>query len=472
MEMEDWCPVLFKLLTVDLFNSAVFRKGDNLEHYTCTSIPMLVAILVFLEKQRVLSFRHNAEKLKDLFHSRGALKESRKHRTNKSETSSWPDPTKETCPCWEDSLGFTVCICEFNPQAKKPAKSELHEVICMLLYGNTNVSPNPNPGQKLADFRKRVSQAVQRLDMKTLENLVENGKFPVKKGNVDQESDEARERPLNPFLSQSELKSILDCEDEEAKSELMKQLRDDHIAKAWNISVHMEVVEAEDAEEDEEEEVQEEAKSKKASLPLGRLKYLMRPKKPKPKKKGERTEEEPLKAQVVLPKCIAEASEWIASKMMDTVASQGVAYTDTPSEIWNSLGGMKKFKRTATKEDDAIATSNDSADDDRPLAQAISPSKRVTGPIPRKKRVTKRKQKKAAVGESSDEEEEAEEPKAKKKQKGKSSPKATKKSTRKKSLTKVTASPRKKKGGRALRSSPEKNTEEDVDGVMELFDQK
>ena len=288
--MEAWSKRLFELLTVNFFEVEEFRKTSNVMQnscYTCSNIPVLVAILVILEDKGVISCGDSLlANVKKHFNAKGM------HKRTKTwiDKSSWPEADVEKKHSWAGTIQ-TDFIVMGAPQPNN--KMQLHEMINLLVHGNDkNINGELLP--KAQFLRPLVCEALKDLKIGRLRRMIMEG--PVKDvpaaGLVDRLADDERTvKMTNPFTSKKELETIMvknvdDELDHEAMVERMQHLRRDFLAKALNLSLHLKILDSgSDLQDDHEPN---EASKDKKKQDFGRLKFLMRPKPPKKPKKDKK----------------------------------------------------------------------------------------------------------------------------------------------------------------------------------------
>jgi hypothetical protein len=174
IEMGTWSPKLFVLLTQTFYQIDYFKKVSSSTTYTCTNIPVLVAILVYLEWKEVLSFEQSMKRFSQCFIKRGALKCTRKWRMD----GAWPQKIQNNT--WVSLMPFTVAT-----RDEDQISMQLHEAIILLLYGTEDQDMSTNITDQQFDlpgFRTKVNAAIQDLTYATIVSLVRDGKGKLKPG--------------------------------------------------------------------------------------------------------------------------------------------------------------------------------------------------------------------------------------------------------------------------------------------------
>jgi hypothetical protein len=291
-EMQTWSPKLYSLLVDDFYKSDVFKRPLGSTHsFTCTNIPVLVAILVYLDHKLVISFHENAHKLVARHYSKGAFLWTRNQRKKKE----WPIPHGDGI-CWTFFMKLKIDTFddeeEDDDEATIRERGQLHSVLNLLLYGHWDLKKlgKPvSPGTVL--FREKVDNMIQDLTFSMIEDLVSKSNVldsVLWKSNVTVPTDgpdNDNELPPDPFITKDEAKSIFQAESKEKRRQIMEEIRKNYIAKAMNISLHLmldekhhipddnEAVDADDTDDNDER--------KMPAKDLGHLSHLMKPKKPK-----------------------------------------------------------------------------------------------------------------------------------------------------------------------------------------------
>jgi hypothetical protein len=163
-EMQTWSPKLYSLLVDDFYKSDVFKRPLGSTHsFTCTNIPVLVAILVYLDHKLVISFHENAHKLVARHYSKGAFLWTRNQRKKKE----WPIPHGDGI-CWTFFMKLKIDTFddeeEDDDEATIRERGQLHSVLNLLLYGHWDLKKlgKPvSPGTVL--FREKVDNMIQDL---------------------------------------------------------------------------------------------------------------------------------------------------------------------------------------------------------------------------------------------------------------------------------------------------------------------
>lgn len=351
-DMATWSPHLFKLLTESFFEEEVFKKSTSDTSYTCSNIPVLVAVLVHLEDKGIICCGNTLTKeVKPLFHSAGLYQDTRHWLED-----GWPDLTDGITETWANTLQTTFRVTV--GQKGGAQELELPQIIKMLLYGTyKEVDGTVSPTSK--SLREKTNEAIQGLTMSKLRKMLMDPNSMsastaaaalVARDAADGEA--PPDRLPNPFLNKKEMTQIMG--DEESSPEdiqhRMEILRKDHLAKAMNLSIHIAIHNA-DSEEQDEFVIPEGEASKNPDW--GRLKFLTKPKPPiavagKKGKKGKKgntdsgegsdgtaeVAEKPVKDQPT-PVLFQEVRAFADG--MDQLCSRKANYEAKPTEIWEEL---------------------------------------------------------------------------------------------------------------------------------------
>jgi hypothetical protein len=124
-DMATWSPHLFKLLTESFFEEEVFKKSTSDTSYTCSNIPVLVAVLVHLEDKGIICCGNTLTKeVKPLFHSAGLYQDTRHWLED-----GWPDLTDGITETWANTLQTTYSGLKRLPRS-------VEKVACVQQLGN------------------------------------------------------------------------------------------------------------------------------------------------------------------------------------------------------------------------------------------------------------------------------------------------------------------------------------------------
>jgi hypothetical protein len=330
-DMEKWSPSLFKLLTVDLFLTPEFQKKTGPFTYTCTNIPVLVAIVVYLAVHDIIFI---GDKLilgvKELFNTKGAYKVTNGWRNEKPP---WPTTVNRS---WANTLQMKFSI------GKAGTALELLDIICLLLYGRTHLGKHVKKLQPT--WRAEVDEVIQGLSAKKLLSMLTDGKWKKDKDTTMQAKPAAA---INPFLSKPQIQAIHKLESNQAKVAMMSELAKNHLAKAMNLFIHMEMHTQGSAQVDDVADAND-------KNDFGRLNFLKKPKaksgKPKEDeidKSGEPDEDDSSddeeekddKPTVQKTSNVPQAFQALQSleSLMTSIVGGKVDYTAKPSEVWESV---------------------------------------------------------------------------------------------------------------------------------------
>jgi hypothetical protein len=279
--LEAWCFPLYHVLTAKIIEIDGFKKM-NAEHYTCTNIPLLVVILVLLERKGVVCFKKNQERLSAAHHSKGSWVQTRTYR--KKGINNWPRTSENQS--WNLNIPFKVTV--------QNKEVELHEFIHLLLHGKDCKDMPGLKDIKIAKFKKEVHLAMTHLlvtegiTIDHMHYLARHGKKPAQK--TASEPVEVESYTPNPFFTQAELKGLFKDEkiERDQKIELLENLQADAMARLTNITVHLAHLNKNQSPlPPSEKEVEETVtanlnKAQKTSCTLGELKYLIKPNKKDP----------------------------------------------------------------------------------------------------------------------------------------------------------------------------------------------
>ena len=201
MEMDKWSPSLFKLLTVDFFETKSYKKVAPNDKYTTSNIPVLVALIIFLEREGVLNFQSMMETARGQHHSKGSLKCTYAARSgSKTDPCSWADIRQKT---WLTKLPFRVQMLLKDGSHVKLSFCELVQFI--LFRECEKIEKNSIHG-----FHDSVNLAAKTLSANKLESIATTGKIAlakIKPEQIDSEADDL-DHPLQAFLPPGAIKKI------------------------------------------------------------------------------------------------------------------------------------------------------------------------------------------------------------------------------------------------------------------------
>lgn len=325
-DSELWAPNLFKILTEGFYEIDYFKREKSGDKYTCTNIPLLVALLVYLNMKDIIQLVI-AEDAANKHHSKGALLYTH-HNRKKNQEGQIEFPA--VCPhSWANIFPLHVKYRGFK------TGMELPEFIVALFYGE--------PTETMIRLRKEVGEATKTLKIGRLQSLLAKGEYEAPGKGKNTEESEHKEKPLNPYLENRIVQNVMDAEREE-RFEMLDALRKDALARALNISIHMDIISAydntddENEAQDEQEQEQEQAnhkagKSKKSKeADLGRLQFLVR-------RKGKRMAGP-------VPKCFADVRSLEAQLDNLIREDSSLDFKASPKAIWDHLGSKHSWKAT------------------------------------------------------------------------------------------------------------------------------
>lgn len=271
--MFGWAPKLYGVLTKEFLLHNNVKRVTAGDTYTCTNIPVLVALLIYLDQSgKVIELKSMAAKVQKHHHCKGSLMYTHKKRMLLSD---FP------VAC---SLSW-VSLFPFQIQLKEETKADpmaLHEFIEFLWY---------SPGQAdslVGRVREKVKTVTNKLEMADLNMIIQKGDSYDKAkdkstGAGAGAEEEHKAKKVNPFLEKKQVAKVWKAPREE-RIGLLEDIRADMIAKAQNISFHMSVLQAYDNSDEEQKaldvpelapKLAPKAKSEK-EYDLGRLKFLSR----------------------------------------------------------------------------------------------------------------------------------------------------------------------------------------------------
>jgi hypothetical protein len=243
--MKNWSPKLYKLLTVDFWGMKDFQKGTGSSSFTSANIPVLLAVLVYLAHKSVIKLGQSlTSEVFNLFNTYGCYKQTAEYRTPANKKN-WPESVTTT---WAESLRMQFTISGSNPEPRR--EMDLYQIISLLLYGTDD--EDDGKGEELheaAEFRAMVEEAIQDLTVKKIRKMLEEKDWATA---IKYDAEAQNHRNPIPFLNGKEYDLIQKAESNEERIDKMVLLRKDYLAKALNLSIHIEIASMQ--EEDEVEE--------------------------------------------------------------------------------------------------------------------------------------------------------------------------------------------------------------------------
>jgi hypothetical protein len=339
--MEDWSKKLYDLLTTGFYKQEYFKKCA-FNKFTCTNIPVLVAILVFLESKKVFSFETSVSEMNKKHHSKGSLSWTHRWIKNNFEAS-------------EDDMQWNTLLPFFMDTPHHRRKNfQLHEGICLLLTGgkrsNINGTNNEYPAAPggVERFRNAVNSAIQDLSYTTIINLLKESKFSSPTLVV------RRVRDINPYLPNPEIKALLGQPTKIFQVAELEATKLDLLAKAFNVQVCIEMLNSCDSDQETEQDKKPSAVGKGQAVDLGQFKFLS---KPIIKKKGKRQYSEVDESSVV-PEAIKDYAREASVLLKTKLDKTKIDFQAEPDFVWGKLQtlGEEEVSEDSEEEDAESAT--------------------------------------------------------------------------------------------------------------------
>jgi hypothetical protein len=319
--MYEWSPKLYSMLCQDFYKVAYFKKGTS-NNYTCTNIPVLVAILVFLESKDLISFRDCVVNMNGKHHSKGSLKWTNRWKKDNFEAN-------EDGQAWVTLLPFSV-----STGVHITEDFQLHEAICLLLTGGAfrsldSSTQEPTLGS-IQNFQIKVNEAIQDLSYTTIIHLIREGKLPT-------ETVMPGQKDLDPYLSQPEVKLIQNETTVKGKLQVLEDIKRNFISKAFNMQMSITMLKGGNEEFEDEAEYEEDTKppavvgGKRKAVVQEELQYLIKPKKKK-QKTGEAAH-----LNGIVPTFYENYAQKFSLAMKKVVQKSGINFNQAPESVWAHL---------------------------------------------------------------------------------------------------------------------------------------